>query len=636
VSLYTKREPWPFHVKIDGVGFMLGSGRQSTPALVSAKMQDITAVAPPDYSYAGTNPTSEREEPYESLHLGMGLDLQEEWQDQRYLSASAVDCSVWPWVKGPEVVQFTPGTRDTTNGIREFFEIGSTLFCANGQYILRRDTDGSWPVAKDFGAGWAVRDVSVFTSNFDGVQRAFVGFGPGHKAQYTTDGTTWTEMATFEALAFAIVGQEFYWAQNVNQMRKLDVNSNPTIEGNYTSLIFNVGDKSAEITSLMVSAAGVLIVAKTDGLYTLKEDGLDRALFPFLRYADTPRNGRTWGQFENSLYVSYGHSFGRIDNDLSWTPIGPEKLVDNTSPVRGFITAFAGVETMFGMAAIYDGDTGLGHLLKLGAWSSEPDGTTKHIDAWHGSLCPPFVNRTVQSMFVSSIGATAGHTRVYLGFSDGGVGWLLNPCTPNPTACGDYRYHVGDGWVDLPVWHGQFHASEKSIRHISVVGQHLGVANWVTVDTDLNPTEPRTWTDVGTRFDVEPIEQAGLAVTSTCVLAAFRVHLHNVVATDTPRVSAVSIGHALRPARLMQFTCDILCADGLIRRDGVPIRMGRQQIRTLIEAAVDNPGAVRCILPDESTQDLSFTDLEIRQSFDEVGRQWRGSLRIKAVQWEAT
>jgi hypothetical protein len=38
-------------------------------------------------------------------------------------------------------------------------------------------------------------------------------------------------------------------------------------------------------------------------------------------------------------------------------------------------------------------------------------------------------------------------------------------------------------------------------------------------------------------------------------------------------------------------------------------------------------------LPDESSQELSFTDYSVMQSFDEIGRQWRGSLRIKAVQW---
>ena len=85
----------------------------------------------------------------------------------------------------------------------------------------------------------------------------------------------------------------------------------------------------------------------------------------------------------------------------------------------------------------------------------------------------------------------------------------------------------------------------------------------------------------------------------------------------------------------MTFEGDILCADGLVRRDGVPIRMGRTMIRQLVEAAVDDPGAVMVVMPDEIKTELSFIDYSVSQAFDEVGRQWRGSLHIKAVQWTA-
>ena len=70
-----------------------------------------------------------------------------------------------------------------------------------------------------------------------------------------------------------------------------------------------------------------------------------------------------------------------------------------------------------------------------------------------------------------------------------------------------------------------------------------------------------------------------------------------------------------------------------MRRDGVPVRMGRKTIQKLIEAVVDTPGAVNVTLPDETQQQLSFTDYTMEQSFDEIGRQWRGSLKVKAVQW---
>jgi len=44
---------------------------------------------------------------------------------------------------------------------------------------------------------------------------------------------------------------------------------------------------------------------------------------------------------------------------------------------------------------------------------------------------------------------------------------------------------------------------------------------------------------------------------------------------------------------------------------------------------------VAVVLPDETNTYLSFIDYHVNQSFDEAGRQWRGSLHIKAVQWTA-
>lgn len=646
MSIYAKRSPYPYHVKIGSVGLLIGTPRPGAPALVSQKTQDIAAVNPPDYSYGSSDPTGDREEAYESLVLGMGLDLQEKWQDYRYRSARGVDMSVWPWCKGPEITQFTPPTRDSSAGCREFFELGGALYCAQGRYILKRVSDASWTVAKDFGAGEVVLDVQVFQSNFDGVQRAFIALGTG-VAQWSSDGATWTPFATFHALAFAVVAREFYWADNINRLRKLDTNADPTNEANYTSLIFRVGDQSSSISAMMVTAGGILVVAKTDGLYTLDQAGDDHVLFPFLRYAPTTRNGRVWGQFENSLYSAYGNSLGRIDTDLSWTSVGPDKLVNNTSEVNGWVSAFAGVESSFAWVGLFNTDSNTGYLCKFGAWApqqlaagtsmstNELAGEASHIDAWHGSLSDPFPNRAIQALFVSAIGAPAGHTRTYLGFSDGGVGWLVNSCAPNPSNCTAYRYVVGDHYVDLPTWHGLYHASIKALHHFSVTGPVVNSGNNVTLEYRIDPgLSTGTYVDFGHVFDgPEVFEQFAFPVTAFGTLADFRVHLHNTSNTQSPLISAVAIGHALRPLRLMEFECEILCADGLVRRDGVPLRIGRQQIKSVVLSAVDNPGAVQVTLPDESVHYLSFRDYSVSQSFDEVGRQWRGSLKIKAVQW---
>ena len=632
-----RRSPYPYHFKIGNVGLMLGTPKPGTGAtLVSSKTQDISQVAPPDFGYGGTSPISEREEPYESLVLGMGMKVQEKWQDGRYYAAQAVDCSVWPWCKGPEITLLTPGTRDSTVGITEFFELGGNLFAANGRYILVKATGAdTWSVAHDFGAGEAVLDVQVFTSNFDGVQRAFVALQTG-VAQYTTTGTgAYTAMPTFHALAFAVIGREFWWADDTNRLRKCDTNADPTLEANYTSLIFRTGDKSSVISSLAVTAAGTLLILKTDGIYTLDQAGEDHQLFPFLKFAVLPSNGKYWGQFENSIYVSYGQQFLRISPDLVLEEIGPEKLVNNDSPVRGQITAFAAVGTMFAYAAIFNPDTLTGYLMKFGSWVSQgldaSQLTPVHVDAWHGSLSDPFASRSIQSLFVSSIGAPASHRRTYLGLSDGTVGWMVNPCVPNPAACSAYRFHVGDGYVDLPQWHAGFHASRKSVRHAAVTGV-LDANNFVTLEYKLDPAAG-SWTVLTGQFNQPVYQRRAFPTSAATVLAAFRVHLQNTVNTRSPLVSAFSLGHALRPLRYMTLQVEVLCSDGLVRRDGVPLRIGRDVIERVVMDAVDAPGAVTCTLPNEDVQDLSFIDFSQTQSFDEVGRKWRCSMTVKAVQW---
>jgi len=638
MGYYSKRNPWPYHMVIGGTGVLLGSARPGAPQLLSSKIQDINQVAPPDFSYGGTSPISDRQEPYESLALGMGLRMQEKWQDFRYAQAMGVDLSVWPWCKGPEVKSIVPATRDDVNGVRGFFELGGNLFMANGRYVHTKASGAdTWSVAHDFGAGVSILNVAVFTSNSDGVKRAFFALSTG-PAQFTTTGTgAYTAMASFTALAFLALGREWWWADDVNRLRKCDTNADPTNEANYTSLNFRAGDKSSPITNLAQTAAGTMLILKTDGIYTLDQAGDDHSLYPFLKFAPRLDNGRWLGQFENSLYVSYGQAFLRLNPDLSLEEVGPERLIANDGPVRGQITAFSGVAGMFALAALYNPDTQNSYLMKFGGFvsgsqASQASPSSVRVDAWHGALNHALVNVVIQSLFVSAIGAPTGHTRTYLGLSDGTLGWLTNPCTPNPAACSAYTFEVGDGWIELPFWHAGYHASIKSLRHLAVTGPFLDASNYVTIEYKLDPNLA-SWTSLGNVFDSTVYEESAFPTTAAAVLAAFRVHLQNTAAAKSPLVSSVAIGHALRPQRYMSFEADILCADGLVRRDGVPLRLGRLEIQRAVEAAVDTPGAVTVVLPNETTQQLSFTDYTVSQAFDEIARTWRGSLHVKAVQW---
>ena len=182
---------------------------------MSVSTQSIDQVAPPDYSYAGANPTQDREEPFQQLTLGMGLAIQEKWDDQRYSSANAVDLSVLPWCLGPEINTTTPAGVDATNGITRFFEIITDLYCANGaSNVLRKRAER----ARHLDAGAYVRQRRssrrcvclprsstacwrAFPSALQNLATTFAGY---------TDGLVWSNMATFTALAaFTVIAKEF-------------------------------------------------------------------------------------------------------------------------------------------------------------------------------------------------------------------------------------------------------------------------------------------------------------------------------------------------------------------------------------------------------------------------------------------
>lgn len=442
------------------------------------------------------------------------------------------------------------------------------------------------------------------------------------------------------ARAFAVTGGQFYRARDVNMVTAVDVNADPTTAANWQNPnAFRIGDKTSGISSLAVLTTGALLILKTDGAYSLDDSGNAVRYWPGIAGGGTADDGTVWGTFINDTYVVLGRALYRVAPTLSFgvthldlTAIGPERVTENDSPVKGRVTAFSsGGHNAY--ASLYDDDTGHSWLLKFGSWvnGEVAEGQlseSKRLDAWHGSITPTFSGKKIQALFRSTVGAPSGHSRLYLGFSDGTVQWFTLPCVPNPAACSDYTFSAADGTLDLPLWHGGFEVDNKTLRGCSVLATTLDADNDVQVNYKTTPGAA-AWTPLGTNFAAAPLQRVQFPNNTAALLAAFQL-----VFKGAPVVHAVAIHHQVRPALLLTWAFTVLAATGLVKRNGTPIPRGAQAIRDAIKAAASATGTTQLILPDERSKQVAVISYKESQAWDQRLSRWSAALAVEAVEFQ--
>lgn len=635
-----RRRPYPYDAVIAGTGVMLARPERGAP-LVAIKPATLDQVAPTAYEYGAQSPLVERIHEWEDLTLGYGLDIQESFRDRKYRYTLGADLSIGGfWQKGPDITTITP---PITGAISHFFEIGGSLYALAGRYALKRTGDlaADWAVSRDFGVGKTALDVVVFFTNAGGgANYAYVAMGDGTgDFIWRFDGTTWTQHASLQALRFIHAGRELYRAHDINNLAKVNTNADPWTAANWTAAnAFRVGERNSSITGLALSAAGTLVIFKTDGVYTLDGAGQDEPKFPFLSFAPDGENGKWHGVFGNHLHTTYREGHFRLDPALTYEPIGPERIMENRSEVKGRVTAFLGHNTFHAYAGLYDVENNRSYLLKFGGFitPSVADGKleeAKANDAWHGSISPRFTGKKLTALGKSTIGAAANHTRLYIGFGNGDVAWFPLPCTPNPANCTEYRYTTADGEVYLPLWHGLFLADTKTLRSVTMAGPKLDANNYAQFEYKTDPSAA-SYTALGTNFDTTPREKADFPDNTSSFLTDVRVLLKSTVNTASPQLGGVALHHALRPALILAYQFGVRIGHGLVARDGTPLIMSAAKLRTAIKDAADAQGSVTVYLPDESSQQLSFVDYGEQLDWVERHLGWHGVSLARAVQFK--
>ena len=634
--------PWPYQAVIAGNGYMMGYSSAEDTQLISENPPAQSNVSPPNFQESSVNPVFGVPIGFADLSGGYGLQSQRDGVTNRYWYGIAFDGSQGIMQKGPHIPRVTPAAG--TN-VTRFFEADGILFAISGRYCIYMASDTVWSTAKDLNAGKLSTDAVTFTSSGSGITISFVAMGDSEYFWYRTAGGVatagWTQHTSLCARNFERVGREFWRASATNNMAKVDVDADPLTAANWTAInAYSVGTKDAGIVRIGGVNDGTMFIFKEDGIYSFDGAGEDYELFPQLRMATASTNASAYTTWKNDRYVAYGTALYRLTSDGVLTQVGPELMTDNASPIKGRITALCG--TPFALyAGIWNPDTSAAYLIKYqGEVAKDSNGREYHV--WHGSLSKAWTAQ-ISAMHESSIGADSGHTRLYMGFSDGKVAYFNLPCTPNPTGCSSYRWAYQDaedsnaainGLLYLPTLDMGFPSDSKSLLAANATSLNFDSSNYCKFD--YRTLRTGSYDSIGTDFDTNPRKRVafpiGGSTGESCVLLDSLITLVNAATTATPQLIRFSVEYQLRPALKKVFTFNILAEDGLFLSDNTPMRIGAHQIRSRIEAARNTAGTVTAQFIDETSRNISVIDTSETIAWYAPRGKWSAAIKVVATE----
>jgi hypothetical protein len=671
---FARVRPYPFHAVLDEVGLILGAtSKKGAPTVQTQKPEDQAQVAPTDFGENATNPVFGRTQTWRTFHLGMGLPVEDAdptKPEGRYRWAINADCSVASRLamKGPDIRHIVPSlsVRDDVFGVPKFFDLNGSLYYLNGRHLMRVDDDENCTKVGDFGADRIGVDVAVFASNFYPVgtpSYAYIAVldssalrvpGPpgappvphppdqtgefSDTPMWRFDGTTLAAHPAMTARALCVIGRDLYRANGRNQISSVDVDTDPWVEANWRAENqYLIGDRSSAIVSLVCNAVGALVVLKTDGVYSVDAAGEQIRYYPFLKFGQQAGNGANWGVFMNDVYARYAEALYKIDPDFNIDEVGPNRVGTVDGPVKGRTTAFAGHGNFHAYTGMWDPDTDTAFLMKYGSHQTNELGEPQRIEAWHGSVSYPAGGNRITALHVSPWGAPASHNRMYLGYRDGRVGFFTLPCVPDAAACVHYTFSLDPSWVVMPNWHGGFPSDQKPLRHVAVGGDNLSSANYATVGYRLDPvsadaTLGMPWVALPGNFDTLPTERIAFPDATQCFTAAFRIELHSSVVADSPLVTSFSLRWRLVTDFTQVYSMVVLAEDGLVCRDGTPLRRGAKAIRDHVRGVITRGDIVRLILPDEDVKLVSVIGYGEAIGWYERQERWASGIKIQVAE----
>jgi hypothetical protein len=664
VTVHSRRKPWPYDLIVQGTPVILRP--QENGLMVGRKLQTLANVAPITYDYSSQPVYAERTYAFRRIRGGYGERVQRGPTPTRYYWGTNVDLSIGglqmkgpltheiaPPLTGP-VAFFIDAIDDQVQPPDEppwvpFEPAPLATFAGAGRYMLKRsgDTPDAWTVSHDFGTydpgdGTAVDDQALKAVRFWAA-------GTGEKdclyvvtksgGLWRFDGSAWTKAET-AGYSLAVLRDELWMSTGRNTVR--NCTASPMLDANWNAEII-VGDQSQAITNLEC-LDNALYIFKENGVFTINPDTTVNDKFPSFRQQPRPRNGVNAAPWISRLWFGYGDSYYYLDNSGALTPTGPNLLVENNSEVQGEVMAFQGHASWFGYYGVWNEAAGDSFLVKHGTWMNPDEASTANYQFFevpNGSL-KTWTGRKILSLYVSDC-APGLNSRLYCGFEDGGIAWILLPYgTPNPahpdSGC---EFTDEESWVYWPLHHAMFQADAKAYRGFSAFGPRIGAHNTVRVQyrvaqqfAEMPPDDQAPWIDLGRVFSF-----SGERIDLESNVFGYAIEVRHAFESDTgstPVIEGMALHEQVRPALQLEYTFTVNARRYLARRDGVIDHRTPWQIREACLAAAATIGTVDIYMPDEGLQAVSIVDYSeaLAPVTKRYGTDW--DIAMKGIQFRTT
>lgn len=633
-SPWSRRAPFPWSIELDlgdGTGWHGLMLKPTQAGLLTGRLAEFLGdVSPTSYEYGAARPDEETTFVFGRLVGGMGEQIQSSATSRRYRYADGVDCSIggmprlgplwapatFPAVLGsdPTVRQFVvgPGADDGLIGT----PVPRALYCLRGRGVYRLEA-GTWVLSKDFLGSDAPLQAVVFQGTA-GPARLLVTTKLG--ALWGYDGTNPWQQAAFaageDAWHCAVVGNECYiGAANTVRVATAD----PLATGSFGGAIA-VGHAGTRITYL-AALADTLFVLKSDGIYTLNADGSDNDLFPELRpqqtgpggfvpelvpvgYAVNGLNATAW---RDALYFPYGDAYYRVSAGGTLEGIGPERLVENTSPVRGVAVTGGGHADWFLYLGTWSATTGVSFLWKYGTWMPDPSPSApsayRFADVWHGALAT--WTKQITRLDVVHLD---GEATLWVGFVDGSVESTALPTrTPDPALDARCRFR-SPGHLYWPLHDAVFGADRKAFHGMTALGPVLTVGQYARQHWRVDPAAAYAvlapdFTQNGQRVEFPDLTTGAARDAATGLQLDTRTVLVTTDPAATPVLEGIALHEAVRPAAgdpvpRLSWTGTVDARNRVARRDGVVSTVRAEAMLAAARTAATVAGHVRVRLPD--------------------------------------